>query len=47
MTTEVKGAFDAVLLEDRRYPPSPEFKAQANWKDPAIYERARRDPEGF
>src|SRR5438067_10818073 len=41
------GAFDALLQEDRRYPPSDEFKAQANWNDPRIYERAEADPEGF
>lgn len=47
MATEIKGALDTVLLEERRYPPSPDFVAQANWKDLAVYERARRDPEGF
>ena len=41
------GQISALLREDRRYPPSPEFKAQANWNDPAIYERAEADPEGF
>jgi acetyl-CoA synthetase len=36
------------LLEERRiYPPSEEFRQQANWSDPAIYERARKDPEAF
>src|SRR3984893_8895885 len=38
---------DALLQEDRRYPPSDEFKAQANWNDPSIYERAEADPEAF
>ena len=41
------GAIDALLQEDRRYPPSPEFVAQANWNDPKIYERAEADPEAF
>jgi acetyl-CoA synthetase len=40
-------AIDALLQEERRYPPSTEFKAQALWNDPAIYERANADPEGF
>ena len=43
----VDGAFDALLQEDRRYPPSEEFKAQANWNDPGVYERGEADPEGF
>jgi acetyl-CoA synthetase len=47
MATEVQGAIDALLQEDRRYEPSPEFRAQANVSDPAIYERARQDPEAF
>ena len=47
MATEVQGAIDALLREDRRYEPSPEFRAQANVSDPAIYDRARQDPEGF
>jgi acetyl-CoA synthetase len=41
------GAFDALLQEDRRYEPSPEFRAQANVNDPSIYERAAADPEAF
>src|ERR687886_863474 len=41
------GAFAALLQEDRRYPPSDEFKAQANWSDPAVYQRGEQDPEGF
>ncbi len=42
-----QGAISALLLEERRFPPSDEFRAQANASDPAIYERARQDPEGF
>jgi acetyl-CoA synthetase len=40
-------ALEALLNENRRFPPSAEFKAQANAADSAIYERAARDPEGF
>jgi acetyl-CoA synthetase len=47
MTTEVQGSISALLHEDRRYEPSAEFMAQANVSDPAIYDRARQDPEGF
>src|SRR3954471_16402315 len=42
-----QGAISALLLEERRFPPSDEFRAQANVSDPAIYDRARQDPEGF
>src|SRR3979411_2469026 len=41
------GSIDALLQEDRRYPPSDEFKSQANWSDPGIYERAEADPQAF
>ncbi|MFB3903292.1 MAG: acetate--CoA ligase [Acidobacteriota bacterium] len=41
------GSIDTLLHEERRYAPSPEFRAVARWSDPAVYERARRDPEGF
>jgi acetyl-CoA synthetase len=37
----------ALLDERRTFPPSEEFKARASWNDPAIYERAAKDPEGF
>ncbi len=33
--------------EDRTFPPSPEFVAQAVVNDPSIYERAEADPEAF
>src|SRR5216684_1610896 len=45
--TTTTGSIDALLQEDRRYPPSGEFKAQANWNDPSIYQRAEADPEAF
>jgi acetyl-CoA synthetase len=38
---------DALLQEDRRFPPSAEWSGSANISDPAIYERAAADPEGF
>ena len=38
---------DALLEENRKFPPSEEFRKQANANDPEIYERARRDPDGF
>jgi acetyl-CoA synthetase len=37
----------ALLKEGRTFPPSEEFRRQANVSDPKIYEEARRDPEGF
>jgi acetyl-CoA synthetase len=41
------GTIAALLREERRFPPPPEFAAQANVRDPAIYKRAAEDPEGF
>ncbi|MGH7480749.1 MAG: acetate--CoA ligase, partial [Longimicrobiales bacterium] len=40
-------ALEALLHEKRSFPPSEAFKIAANASDPAIYERATRDPEGF
>src|SRR5882724_3710155 len=37
----------ALFSERRTFPPSAEFVAKANLKDPAIYEEAKRDPEAF
>ncbi len=39
--------FDALLQEDRVFEPTEAFKAQANANDPAIYDEADRDHEGF
>ena len=36
-------AIETLLLEQRRFPPPPNFAAQANVNDPAIYERAATD----
>ncbi len=38
---------DALLQEKRTFQPSEEFRRQANVSDPSIYDRARRDLEGF
>ena len=38
---------DALLKEDRAFPPPEEFKAQANVRDERVYEEAARDPERF
>jgi acetyl-CoA synthetase len=38
---------DALLTEDRRFPPAAAFRAAANISDPEIYARAARDPEAF
>ncbi len=46
-TTIVTGSIEGLLQEERRYPPPPAFAAAANVRDPEVYERARRDPEGF
>jgi acetyl-CoA synthetase len=37
----------ALLQEHRAFTPSEQFRAQANVRDPKIYEDAARDPEGF
>lgn len=44
---EKLGSIEALLQEDRAFPPPEDFKKQANISDPNIYEEARRDPEGF
>jgi acetyl-CoA synthetase len=38
---------DALLKEDRRFPPSDTWRRTANVTDPEIYARAARDPESF
>src|SRR5947199_5837231 len=38
---------ETLLDEQRRFPPSDSFKAQAHVRDTTPYERARRDPEGY
>ncbi len=46
MTTN-DGGIDALLQEDRTFPPSAEFVANANISDPEIYKKAKEDPESF
>src|SRR5215213_1148648 len=35
------------LLEQETFPPSDEFRERALYSDPAVYEQAEADPEGF
>src|SRR5688572_25689069 len=46
-TSSRSGAIDALLQEDRRFPPAKEFAAQANARDESIYAEAERDPIAF
>ncbi len=41
------GGIEALLQEDRTFPPPDAFRKQANIADPKIYEEAQKDPEGF
>ena len=41
------GGIDALLQEERSFPPPAEFAAKANMADPDIYAKAAADPEGF
>jgi acetyl-CoA synthetase len=43
----VSPEIDALLQEDRAFPPPESFRTQANVRDARIYEQAARDPEGF
>jgi acetyl-CoA synthetase len=38
---------DALLQETREFPPSESFRTQANINDPAIWEKAKADREGY
>ncbi|MBA3269143.1 MAG: acetate--CoA ligase [Acidobacteria bacterium] len=44
---KVSPEIDALLQENRSFPPSERFRAQANVNDPRIYDDAARDPEAF
>ena len=44
---EPAGSIDALLQEERSFPPPPAFAAAANLSDPAIYDRAAQDPAAF
>ena len=41
------GMLDALLHEERKFEPSEQFREGALWSDPAIYDEASRDLEGF
>ena len=41
------GMLDALLHEERKFEPSDQFREGAHWNDPAIYEEASGDLEGF
>ena len=38
---------DTLLLEERRFPPPPDFVSRAHVKDAAVYAEAEADPEAF
>ncbi|QQE80992.1 acetate--CoA ligase [Alicyclobacillus sp. SO9] len=38
---------DTLLHEQRTFAPSEEFRKQANFNDPAVYERAAQDPQAY
>ncbi len=44
---ESTGGIDALLQEERIFPPPADFVANANMSDPDIYARAAADPEAF
>ncbi|MGH2573201.1 MAG: acetate--CoA ligase [Actinomycetota bacterium] len=45
--SEVEATIDALLSEKRVFEPSADFRSRALWRDPAIHDRAAKDPEGF
>src|SRR5579871_1242854 len=47
MSLPSEKSLSALLDERRTFPPSEDFRKPANWNDPAVYERAGKDPEGF
>ena len=44
---ESTGGIEALLQEDRTFPPPESFASNANIKDPSVYEEASKDPEAF
>ncbi|MBC5827451.1 MAG: AMP-binding protein, partial [Candidatus Eremiobacteraeota bacterium] len=40
-------AIEALFAENRKFRPNAAFSGAANWNDPAVYERAKRDPDAF
>ena len=47
MSASIEKSLSALLDERRTFPPPEEFRRRSNAGDPAIYDRALRDPEGF
>ncbi len=47
MSKPAEKSLSALLDERRTFPPSADFRRQANASDQAIYDRAAQDPEGF
>ena len=47
MADATPGQIDALLQEQRRFPPPAEFAAHADVNSPEIYARGAEDPEGF
>ncbi|MDI3339529.1 MAG: acetate--CoA ligase [Sphaerobacter sp.] len=47
MSNDPTGTITGLLKETRRYAPPAAFAAQANINDPAVYERAKQDPDAF
>jgi len=45
--TASDSTIDALLKEGRTFPPSEEFRAQANVRDDSLYREAEADPEAF
>ena len=44
---EDRGTFEALLQEERTFPPTDEFCKQANISEPDIYEKALANPEAL
>jgi acetyl-CoA synthetase len=44
---EREQSLEALLREERRFPPDEAFRERANASDPGLYERASADPAGF
>ena len=44
---DVESTIDALLSEKRVFEPSAEFRKDALWNDPSIYQKAAADPEAF
>ena len=45
--TKDGGSLDALLVEDRRFPPPPDFRARAVLGDPSVYRRAAENREDY